>query len=83
MSGILILILHSVVLLFTNEIGDGFVDDKARPHKTRQINAFFEENKITLMVWPANSPVLNPIENMWDYLERLIKSRRVDPTNQH
>lgn len=78
-------VLQPVVLPFANEIGDGFVfvDDNARPHRTRQINAFFEENNITHMDWPANSPDLNPIENVWDYLKRLIRSRGVDPNNHH
>lgn len=58
-------VLQPVVLPFANEIGNGFVfvDDNARPHRTRQVNAFFEENFITHMDWPANSPDLNPIEN--------------------
>lgn len=61
-SGILI---QPVVLTF-NEIDDGFVvvDHKACPCRIKQINAFFEENKIVQIDWPSNSPDLNRIKNV-------------------
>ena len=29
------------------------------------------------MVWPAQSPDLNPIENLWSIVDRIAKNRRV------
>lgn len=76
-------VLQPVVLPLANEIGNRFVfvDDNAPSHRARQVNAFFQQNLITRMVWPANSPDLNPIENAWDYLKRLIRARGPDPHN--
>jgi len=37
------------------------------------------ENDITRLEWPSISPDLNPIENVWDELDRRVRSRRVQP----
>lgn len=31
---------------------------------------------IPLEDWPSQSPDLNPIENLWSYLDRLLKDRQ-------
>ncbi|GFT18313.1 transposable element Tcb2 transposase [Trichonephila clavipes] len=35
---------------------------------------FLETGNIQRMSWPANSPDLNPIEDVWDMLRRLISA---------
>ncbi|GFV41841.1 hypothetical protein TNCV_596421 [Trichonephila clavipes] len=38
---------------------------------------------IQRLVWPARSPDLNPIENVWDALGRQVAGRNYSPTNKN
>ncbi len=40
---------------------------------------WFEMHKIEVMKWPAQSPDLNPIETLWNDVDRVIKESK--PTN--
>ena len=42
-----------------------FMHDNAPCHKTEDVRELLRENNIPVMVWPANQPDLNPIENLW------------------
>ncbi|GFS94133.1 transposable element Tcb1 transposase [Trichonephila clavipes] len=42
-----------------------FQQDNARPHVVRIVQRFFVNHQIELLPWPARSPDLSPIENMW------------------
>ncbi|KFM71222.1 Transposable element Tcb1 transposase, partial [Stegodyphus mimosarum] len=39
--------------------------DNARPHVARIVQVFFVNLQIELLLWPARSPDLSPIEKMW------------------
>ncbi|GFY29881.1 transposable element Tc3 transposase [Trichonephila clavipes] len=56
-----------------------FMDDNARPHRENIVYECIQSEDITRMDWPVYSPVLNPIEHVWDMLGRQIE--REKPVN--
>ena len=60
-----------------------FMDDNARPHRSRAVTQFIHNNAVQNIPWPAMSPDLNPLEHVWDILGRRIKSRDPPPQNLH
>jgi len=57
--------------------------DNAPCHKAHIISNWFLEhdNEFTVLRWPLQSPDLNPIEHLWDVVERQIGIIDVQPTN--
>jgi len=52
-----------------------FQDDNDPKHRSKVVTKWKEENNITSLDWPSNSPGLNPIENIWALLKNKVKKR--------
>ena len=48
------------------------MQDNARPHTARVTMNFLDGHNIPLLPWPAQSPDMNPIEHVWDYIGRQV-----------
>ncbi|GFV34120.1 transposable element Tcb2 transposase [Trichonephila clavipes] len=73
------------VRLFRGAVGDKFVlmDDNATCHLTLAVQDCLDSEGIQRLVWPARSPDLNPIENVWDALGRQVAGRNYPLTNKN
>ncbi|KAK7110370.1 hypothetical protein V1264_014254 [Littorina saxatilis] len=61
-----------------------YQDDNARPHRARVVNDFLQQSGVDRIEWPACSRDLNPIENLWDELDRKVRSNLPPPRDvQH
>ena len=50
-----------------------FMDDNSRPHRSRAVTAFLQNEAVTSLPWPAMIPDLNPIEHVWDMIGRRVQ----------
>jgi transposase len=71
-------VLQPVVPHFDNRIlatRPVYMDDNAKPHRSRAVTAYLQSEAVTSVPWPAMSLDLNPIGHIWNKLGRRIKAR--------
>jgi transposase len=57
-----------------------FQQDNAPPHTSKKTMKYFQEQKVSILPWPAHSPDLNPIENIWGMIKKERMSQDHFPT---
>ena len=56
-------------------------EDDCRPHREKSSNTYPYSASVNGMQWPAQSPDLNPIDNMWGIAKQKLRKRIVMPSN--
>lgn len=73
-------LIPSIEVWFEDSPNFIFQDDNASCHRSKAVKDYLRHNGIKTMYWPANSPDLNPIENLWAKVKLLINEKK--PTNK-
>ena len=52
-----------------------FMQDNTPCHTAKSVKTFLSDEHVTVMEWPAQSPDMNPIENVWKLLNERAKEK--------
>ncbi len=52
-----------------------FQQDNAKPHTSAITTAWLRSRRVRVLDWPACSPYLSPIENIWRIIKLKIRQR--------
>ena len=55
--------------------------DNATSQTAHSVRDFLQDRNVSVLPWPEKSPDLNPIEHVWDPLDRRVRARAIPPGN--
>ena len=59
-----------------------FQQDNSPVHTAKKVKTWLKKNRFKTIDWPAQSPDLNPIENIWAIVKRRLAKKTCTNTNQ-
>lgn len=57
-----------------------FQQDSAPCHTSKLVKDCFVRNEVIVLEWPGNSPDINPVENLWAIIKKIL--RKLDCTTK-
>ena len=60
-----------------------FQQDMDPKHTAKLIKTWLENQNFSVLKWPAQSPDMNPIENLWSILKRKLAKYNNPPSGVH
>jgi len=64
---------EAAIQVATSGFGLTFMDDNAPIHRANVVREWMEVHAVNCLPWPAYSPDLNPIENIWASMKQKIR----------
>jgi len=55
--------------------------DNHPKHTAKAVREFFSRSGVRLLQWPSQSPDLNPIDHLWDNVDRRLRAEPRQPTS--